>query len=159
MTAGEITVRIASPGDIETVRALFVEYAAGVGIDLGFQGFPQELDSLPGKYGEPGGALLIAELDGEPCGCVALRRIDAAVCEMKRLYVREGVRGRGAGGRLVDRIIREARVRGYERMRLDTLPSMAPAQELYRQRGFRDIPAHVFNPVPGARFMEKDLRE
>ncbi len=155
----DVVVRAASAEDVPAVKALFVEYAAWIGIDLGFQGFPQELARLPGKYGEPGGALFIAELDGRPCGCVALRRIDSAVCEMKRLFVRPSIRGKGVGRQLVDCIIQAARDRGYERMRLDTLPSMTAAQSLYGRLGFREIPPYVFNPVPGARFLEKDLRE
>ncbi len=149
MAPGQIIVRAASQQDIPSIRTLFMEYAAWIGIDLGFQGFPQEVETLPGRYGEPGGALLIAEADGEPCGCAALRRIDDEVCEMKRLYVRSAVRGRGAGGLLVGRIITAARERGYQRMRLDTLPSMASAQALYRRFGFREIPPLRLQPRPG----------
>lgn len=146
------------PHDADAVRALFREYADSLGIDLGFQGFEAELAALPGKYAPPGGRLLLAWRDDEAVGCAALRPIDAQTCEMKRLYVRPAARGERLGRRLAERICEEARQAGYARIRLDTLPSMAPAQQLYRALGFRPIEPYVYNPVAGARFMELDLR-
>jgi ribosomal protein S18 acetylase RimI-like enzyme len=141
------------------VRELFAEYGQSLGIDLSFQGFEEELASLPGKYTPPHGALIVARSDGTPCGCVALRRIDERVCEMKRLYVRPGNRGRRIGVGLVSRIIQTAKNRGYEAMRLDTLPSMASAVSLYRTFGFQEIEPYIYNPLPGALFMEKGLQQ
>jgi ribosomal protein S18 acetylase RimI-like enzyme len=147
----------AGPDDIELVRELFREYGQSLGIDLSFQGFDRELETLPGAYAAPEGAVIIARQEGTACGCVALRRIDDRTCEMKRLYVRPGSRGEGVGAELVTRIIETARSRGYSVMRLDTLPSMKSAVSLYRSFGFREIPAYIFNPIPGALFMEKAL--
>jgi ribosomal protein S18 acetylase RimI-like enzyme len=96
-------------------------------------------------------------MEREPCGCVALRRIAEGVCEMKRLYVRDRARGRGVGRELVSRIIEAARERGYGLMRLDTLSPMEPARALYKKFGFREIPPYIYNPIPGALFMEKKL--
>jgi ribosomal protein S18 acetylase RimI-like enzyme len=146
-------------GDLPVVRELFAEYGQSLGIDLSFQGFEEELASLPGKYTPPHGALIVARSDGTPCGCVALRRIDERVCEMKRLYVRPGNRGRRIGVGLVSRIIQTAKNRGYEAMRLDTLPSMASAVSLYRTFGFQEIEPYIYNPLPGALFMEKGLQQ
>ncbi len=146
------------PEDLPVVRELFAEYAQSLGVDLSFQGFDEELAALPGKYAPPQGAVIVARSDGTPCGCVALRRIDERTCEMKRLYVRPGCRGLGMGAELVMRIIEAATARGYEAMRLDTLPTMARAVSLYRSLGFRDIPPYIYNPLPGALFMEKKLR-
>lgn len=147
------------PRDADAVRALFREYADSLGIDLGFQGFEAELAALPGKYAPPGGRLLLAWRDAEAVGCVALRPIDAHTCEMKRLYVRPVARGEQLGRRLAGRICAEARQAGYTRIRLDTLPSMAPAQKLYRALGFRPIESYVYNPIVGTRFMELELGE
>ncbi len=143
--------------DLPDVHALFLEYAGSLGIDLSFQGFEEELRGLPGKYAAPEGALLLARLEGAACGCVALRRIDARTCEMKRLYVRPEARGRGLGRLLVERIVEEGRRRGYRAMRLDTLSTMEAAQRLYREAGFRPTPPYIFNPLEGAVFMEKEL--
>jgi len=117
-----------------------------------------ELASLPGKYAMPSGCILVARVDGEPAGCVALRAIGDGVSEMKRLYVRPEFRGLGLGRKLAERIIGEARGRGYERIRLDTIPSrMAGAVCLYRALEFRDIPPYCDNPFPDAMFLELRL--
>jgi ribosomal protein S18 acetylase RimI-like enzyme len=138
-------------------RRLFEEYAASLGVDLCFQGFSEELAGLPGNYAPPGGRLLLALQNGEPAGCVALRPLEPAVCEMKRLYVRPAFRAHGIGRILIDRVVQEARQAGYRQMRLDTLPSMSAAQALYRRLGFQEIPPYRNNPIAGAVFLELQL--
>lgn len=146
-----------TPGDWVAVRRLFEQYASGLGFDLGFQDFAGELESLPGCYAEPGGCVLLARVAGEPVGCVALRPLAGAVCEMKRLYVEEDRRRAGLGRRLARRILREASRRGYEAMRLDTVPSMGAARKLYESLGFGPIEPYRYNPVAGTIFMERRL--
>ena len=150
-------IRAATGADVEAVRKLFREYADGLGVDLSFQDFEAELQSLPGKYAPPAGRLLLAWMQGAAVGCVALRRVDLTSCEMKRLYVRPQARGERLGRRLAERICAEARAAGYARICLDTLPSMQPAQALYRSLGFAPIPPYVFNPIAGTQFMARDL--
>ena len=144
-----------SPEQIEQARGLFLEYAGSLGFSLCFQGFDQELENLPGAYVPPNGRLLLAILEGQAAGCVALRPLENGICEMKRLYVRPSYRGKAIGQRLVDRIIAEARLIGYERMRLDTITSsMQDAIALYRRRGFQEIPPYRENPIAGALYLE-----
>jgi ribosomal protein S18 acetylase RimI-like enzyme len=142
---------------VAAARELFLEYQRGLGLDLCFQGFQSELDGLPGDYAPPRGRLLLAEDGGVAIGCVALRPVDSATCEMKRLYVRPAGQGRGLGRALVDRLLAEARAIGYARVVLDTLPQMATAQRMYERLGFHDIPPYRPNPVPGARYLGLDL--
>jgi len=147
-----------SVGDVARARTLFREYERSIGVDLCFQGFEQELAGLPGAYAPPRGRLLLAVEGEELAGCVALRPLGDDVCEMKRLYVRPGFRGRRTGRLLATTLLREARAIGYARMRLDTLPSMTEAITLYRSLGFLEIAPYTANPVPGALFLELDLR-
>ena len=135
------------------VRNLVLEYAASLGVDLSFQDFQHEIDTLETYYE----LMLLAREDGDAAGCVALRRIDSELCEMKRLYVRPAFRGRDLGRALANAVIAEARQRGYQRMRLDTLPTMTSAMALYQSLGFRDIAPYRFNPIEGTRFLELAL--
>jgi putative acetyltransferase len=147
-----------STRDIEQIRALFQEYAQSIGFSLCFQGFDAELAGLPGEYAPPYGRLLLARFDERPAGCVALHRIDAEICEMKRLFLRPEFRGHRLGRALIDGILSEARQIGYRRMRLDTVePVMGDAVALYRKYGFREIAPYRHNPMPGTLYMELDL--
>lgn len=153
----ELDISAADDADLPAVRALLREYADALDFSLAFQDFEREVRSLPGDYAPPGGALLVAR-DGESSvGCVALRRLDETTCEMKRLFVRRAVRGRGAGRLLALAVIAEARRLGYARMRLDTVPGMETAQALYEELGFRDIEPYRHNPVAGTRYLELEL--
>ncbi len=142
---------------LETIRILFLEYAATLPFDLGFQGFEEELAGLPGCYAHPEGNVLLGFVDEEPAGCVAFRKIDEGVSEMKRLWVRTQFRGRGFGRLLAEAAIVHAAETGYHVMRLDTLSSLVDAVSLYRKLGFQEIDPYTHNPMPGVIFMEKNL--
>jgi len=146
-----------SPEQVELARRLFREYADAIGVDLEYQGFAAELAALPSPYTAPQGALLIAQVDGDTAGCVALRRLDEGTGEMKRLYVRPDYRGSKLGQHLVEAVIGAARDAGYRTLRLDTLPSMVAAQGLYRRLGFEEIAAYNTSHLPGTRFFELKL--
>lgn len=152
-------IRPAAPQDLPLVRALFREYAAGLEVDLGFQGFAQELAGLPGAYTPPLGCLLIGWSDRDADGCVAVRPLAPDLAEMKRLYVRPAGRGSGSGELLARAAIAHARAAGFRALRLDTLPSMEQARALYARLGFREIPPYRHNPVPGTAYLELALGE
>jgi len=143
---------------IEEARRLFQEYAADIRVDLCFQNFAEELASLPGKYTFPEGALLLAQDGDQFAGCVALRKLEDDVCEMKRLYVRPPFRRHGVGRELAVHVIALARQLNYRIMRLDTLAWMKPAITLYQQLRFRRIEPYCYNPQPDAIYMELALR-
>jgi putative acetyltransferase len=147
-----------TPFQIAQIRELFLEYAQSLGFSLCFQSFDRELAGLPGDYAPPEGRLLLAEYEGEVVGCVALHKLEPGVCEMKRLYLRPTVRGKGLGRILATHIIAEARQIGYQRMRLDTVePVMKDAVAIYRKIGFREIAPYCTNPIAGALYMELQL--
>ena len=147
-----------SAAHVEMIRGLFQEYAQSLGFSLDFQGFGRELAELPGMYAPPRGRLLLASVDAESAGCVGLRPLEQAICEMKRLYVRPQFRGLSLGRRLAERIIAEGREIGYRTMRLDTVAgTMDPSIELYRRLGFVEIEPYRNNPIAGALYLECKL--
>jgi putative acetyltransferase len=144
--------------NLPVVRELFLEYASATGLDFCFQKFAEELAGLPGKYAPPTGRLLLARVESQEAGCVALRQLESGVCEMKRLYVRPAFRGHHLGRQLAEAIVAAAREAGYDRMRLDTLGSMTAAITLYESLGFQRIRAYYDNPIPDVVFLELALR-
>lgn len=162
MTAPDITLRVAeSPDDLAAIRSLFLDYQAHLGIDLCFQGFAQELDTLPGDYAEPGGVLVLALVDGSAAGCCAFRPLPHSdhlnACEMKRLFVRTAFRGFGLGRLLVEQVMTRAALAGYTSMLLDTLRDMEAARALYQEAGFVEVAPYYHNPLPGAHYLLADL--
>lgn len=151
------------PEALDATRAIFREYAAGLGVDLCFQNFEAELAGLPGDYAGPAGHLLLALVDGEVAGCGGFRALHDAdhvnACEMKRLYVRPAFRRFGLGRRLAEALMDEARRCGYSVMLLDTLDDMEAARELYASLGFVETPPYYFNPIPGAHYLRADLAD
>ncbi|WP_406795582.1 MULTISPECIES: GNAT family N-acetyltransferase [Brevibacillus] len=144
--------------EYEQARELFLEYVDSLGVDLSFQNIAIELQNIPGEYAPPDGCILLALDNEQPAGCVALRKIDEQVCEMKRLYVKPEWKGRGVGKKLALSIIDEAKIRGYSFIRLDTLPTMEQAIQLYRSLEFYPIEPYRFNPIEGTLYMEKQLK-
>ena len=143
------------------VRELFSEYAASLDIDLCFQNFDAERAALPGVYAPPGGALLLALVDGAPAGCVAMRALPESdhvnACEMKRLFVRRAFRRFGLGRLLTQQLMELATQAGHSCMLLDTLDEMEAARGLYTSLGFVEIPPYYFNPIPGAHYLKVEL--
>jgi ribosomal protein S18 acetylase RimI-like enzyme len=149
--------------ELDDVRAIFREYAEGLGVDLCFQGFEQELAGLPGEYAPPRGALFLARVGGEVAGCCALRALDAGdypnAAEMKRLYVRRPFRRFGIGRVLAQALMDRATEAGYSSMLLDTLDEMESARGLYATLGFEEVPPYYYNPIPGAHYLKADLAD
>ncbi|MEI2741924.1 MAG: GNAT family N-acetyltransferase [Candidatus Competibacter sp.] len=153
----ELLLDATTPSHIEDIRNLFEEYAASLDFNLCFQNFSAELAKLPGDYAPPSGCLLLAVQGGTATGCVALRRLEGEIGEMKRLYVRPQFRGLGIGKALTEEVVRRAQKIGYKTIRLDTVNSMVGAQALYKKLGFTDTEPYYFNPLKDVRFMELNL--
>ena len=141
-----------------TARRLFKEYEDFLGVDLCFQDFEKELTGLPGKYAQPQGALFLALVDEKAAGCVAVRKFETNICEMKRLYIRPSYRGQKMGRMLAEKIIDKAIRIGYSTMLLDTLTPLKEAMALYQSLGFRKREPYYHNPLPGVVYWELDLK-
>ena len=151
-------VRANTDGLIAQAKELFQEYAESLGFDLCFQDFDAELDTFPVQYSPPTGDLLLALSESQPIGCVGVRFLEKGICEMKRLYVRPNFRGDNAGRELSEAAIEAGKILGYERMRLDTLPSMEIANRVYKSLGFVEIDSYRHNPLEGAIYLELNLK-
>jgi GNAT superfamily N-acetyltransferase len=170
---GTVVVEAQSEVQIEQVRQLvraFVDWHRLRHVDdlrriddyFDPDAFEAELAGLPGKYARPAGRLLLALRDGEPAGCVALRRIDSGACEMKRMFVSPRFQGLGVGRALAETVVAEARVQGYATMWLDTSIRQREALGLYRSLGFDVVSPYYELPpdlVAWLVFMRKDLRD
>ena len=143
--------------DFNEAALLFLEYANGLGIDLGFQQFKEELKTLPIMYRRPTGILYLMRVNNESVACTGVRKIGENIAELKRMYVREAYRKMGVAQKLLDASLLFAKEAGYEKIRLDTLDTMLPAMTLYEKNGFQKIPAYYFNPEPTAVYFEKAL--
>jgi putative acetyltransferase len=149
-----ITIRPAQfPEDRAVLIDIWREYVSVPKVDLAYQGYETEFADLPGKYAAPGGNVLLAIQQDMVVGCIAMRKIDDTICEMKRLYVRPKALGVGLGRKLIARLIAQARDVGYAEMRLDVLPEFAAARHLYESFGFKPAAPVSFNPVPGTAFL------
>lgn len=150
-----------SAAELAGVRTLFLDYAGSLSVDLCFQNFEAELNALPGEYGPPRGALVLATVDGELAGCCAMRPLDTVdypnACEMKRLYVRPNYRGLRLGRLLAENILDAGRLCGYNCILLDTLDDMESARALYQELGFVEIPPYYYNPIAGAHYLKAVL--
>ncbi|MBN8808749.1 MAG: GNAT family N-acetyltransferase [Sphingomonas sp.] len=150
--------RACFPADRAAVVAIWRAYLASTATDLSFQNNEREFADLPGRYVAPHGTILLADDGGTIVGCIAMRRVDDRICEMKRLYVGPTARGRALGKRLVERLIAEATAAGHAEMRLDVLAEFAAARRLYASLGFGDAPPVAVNPVAGTAFLGRVLR-
>ena len=158
MTTKDFLFKIAgTPQDFEDGKDLFLQYANSLDLDLGFQGFYNELKTIDKQYNRPKGALVLVYHNNMAVGCVGIRAFDEDIAELKRMYVKEGYRKFKIGKKLLELAIETAKETHYKKIRLDTLPTMTRAQNLYHSFDFYEIPSYRFNPVSGTVFMEKKL--
>lgn len=153
-------IRATTSEQLAQAAGLFREYAASLPFSLCFQGFDEELVSLPGKYAPPAGVILLAMAGETPVGCIAMRPLPdlgAGVCEMKRMYVVPAWQGRGIGRRLAEQLLADARAAGHTFMKLDSEPDMVAAVGLYRSLGFTPCERYNNDPHPQTVFMELRL--
>ena len=157
MGRGIVYKKIETDEEIAGAKRLIVEYAQWLNLDLCFQNIDDELESFPEKYKEPEGAFFIAKESSNIIGCVGIRKLDTGICEMKRLFVNDGSKGKGIGKKLVEKIIEEAKIKKYEKIRLDTIDTMEAALSIYYKNGFYRIEPYYNNPIKGTVYLEKML--
>lgn len=146
-----------SEEDFDNAAKLFLEYSEWLGIDLGFQGFTQELQQLPIMYGGTKGIIILCKNEGVVVACVGVRRFADEIGEIKRMYVKPAYRRKGIAAELLKRALEFAVKAGYHKVVLDTLDTMTPAMNLYLKNGFEKVPAYYHNPEPGAVYFKKQL--
>lgn len=155
---GDILYKIAqTKNEFDDARLLFRQYSDFIRIDLSFQDFLSELNSIEKQYYKPKGALILAYKNTSPIGCTGIREFDNETAELKRMFVQVEYQGYKIGAKLLDLAIDIAKSMNYKKIRLDTLASMTQAQRLYRSFNFYEIPPYRFNPIDGTVFMEKIL--
>lgn len=143
--------------ELEEVREIFIEYANFLQVDLCFQNFEKELQTLHQVYFPPLGCIILAKDEKKVVGCIALKPIGEDICEMKRLYVKPAARGKALGKQLVEELIHFAKEAGYKTMKLDTITSLKDAIKLYRSKGFIETDAYVYNPLPEVLYLQLSL--
>ena len=143
--------------ELEEVREIFIEYADFLKVDLCFQDFEKELQTLHEVYALPKGCIILAKEDNQVLGCIALKPIGEGICEMKRLYVRPLARGKSLGKQLVEELIDFAKKAGYKTMKLDTITSLKEAIKLYQSKGFIKTEPYVYNPLSDVLYFELTL--
>ena len=154
-----ITLKEALTDDVfGLAEKLFQEYAESLGVDLEFQNFSEELSNIQNQYSRPNGVLILAiEAGFRPMGCFGVRPMEGPICELKRMYLRKQARGKGIGKLMLKKSISMARELGYEKMRLDTLPSMQSAIKRYQSMGFYEIGPYRYNPIEGTKYFEIEV--
>jgi len=157
MGQGIVYKKIDTDEETAEAKELIIEYAQWLNLDLCFQNFDDELNNFPEKYKEPDGAFIIAKENNNIIGCVGIRKIEPKICEMKRLFVNDNYKGKGIGKKLVEMIIEEAKIKNYERIRLDTINTMDAALNIYYKNGFHRIEPYYNNPNKGTVYLEKTL--
>lgn len=150
-------IKATTAEELDAVRELFTEYQKFLGFSLCFQGFDDELAKLPYKYAEPEGTILLAKVDEEFAGVVALWKLEEGVCEMKRLYVKPKFQGLGLGKKLAVSIIEEAKKKGYSKMKLDTVKRLETAISMYKTLGFIETKPYNYNPEDDVKYYEMPL--
>ncbi len=146
-----------SENEYAEAAILFKEYAAWLNIDLGFQKFDEELLQLQEMYSFPNGAVLLSKNENVFTGCVAVRKKEDGIAELKRMFIKPEYQKNGIGALLLEQALNVAKELGYKKIRLDTLDTMTPAINLYKKYGFYKIEPYYFNPEKNAVFFERLL--
>jgi putative acetyltransferase len=141
------------PNDAIEVIEIWRQFIGNSSVNLDYQNNKLDVSYLPGEYAPPTGRILLARVGHNVVGSIAMRRVDNAICEMKRLYVKPTARGTGLGRALSLRLIEEARSAGYREIRLDVHGEFIHARRLYADLGFTDAEPISYNPVPDAKFL------
>lgn len=127
---------VESREDFQKCKDIVLEYLKTLGVDLTYMNLPDEFATMEEKYSGNQGVLILA-LDGdEAIGCVGVRKIEPGIAELKRLYVRDSHRGIKVGITLLEKALTHARSLGYNKIRLDVIPTLHKAKELYHSLGF-----------------------
>jgi putative acetyltransferase len=152
-----LIIECKTQNEFTAAKNLFIAYQQFLNVDLCFQSFNEELNNLQAMYSAPTGSLLLAVHNNNYIGCVAVRKMNNTDCEMKRLYLLDEYKGLGIGKQLVNAIMQKAAQLGYKTIKLDTLPKLDKAIDIYKKIGFKETTAYYNNPTSGVVYMQASL--
>ncbi len=150
-------IRVSTDMEYSQAKEIFIEYQQFLNVDLCFQSFESELSNLNIIYQEPKGIIILAKYDKQIVGSIALKPIEVNNCEIKRLYIKPAFRGKGIGKELLNLIMEFAVGSNYAKIKLDTLANLTEAISLYRNSGFIETNAYVYNPLESVIYFEKSI--
>jgi len=160
MNNQEIKIKIAeSHEDFSNAKKLILEFSECLEMDLSFQNFNEEMNSLNKMYGEENGKLLLSFVNAIPAGVAGIRKFYGDECELKRMFVKPEYRNLGIGKLLLKEAIEAAKKLNYKIIKLDTTGFMKAAIKLYTNNGFTEIPAYRYNPHEEAKYFELKIKE
>ncbi|MFB0923986.1 MAG: GNAT family N-acetyltransferase [Vicingaceae bacterium] len=156
MTKPELII-CTTPAHFNSAKKLAKDYMDWLGLDLHYQGIDNEFENFDKMYGKPNGSFIYATIDGKIAGGVGTRFLETGVCEMKRLFVYEEFRGYNLGEIICYELLKISKELGYSKMRLDTIPKLNNAMQLYKNLGFYEISKYYNNPDKSVVYFELSL--
>jgi GNAT superfamily N-acetyltransferase len=147
--------RVESDEDKRRADALIREYLEGLnervqrdyGIEFDVEAMLVSDLSDPEKFHPPDGRFYLAHYRGDIAGVGCLKRLTEGVGEIQRMYVPPSFRGKGVGREILNCLIKDARLIGYRRLKLESLKFLEAAHSLYRSVGFREIDPYADNSM------------
>lgn len=151
----EITVRPASNADCERVQALVFGILREYDLEPDFEGTDRDIADIETHYLNRGGVFeIIEDAAGNLLGTVGLYPLNDETVELRKMYFDKSLRGRGVGGKILQRMIETAHESGFKKIYLETASVLKEAVHLYEKFGFQPTPEKHTPRCDQAYFLE-----